>query len=476
MKNDVLKLMGEIKDCGETLLGMLRGGNNTAEEIQGRVAAFSQVISTLKNLVQESIYAQFDEFYSSFCDFCTQCSDINFLITNVENLDESLELFVECMSLLINEYDKSIKVCPACGIETVHKILPQGYSCPKCGAVEGKVECEYAHDEDLCQNGPLVSVVMSAYNHGEFVAEAIESVINQTYKNIEFIVADDFSTDNTAEIMKRYSKHFAKAFYYDYNAGGRFTTLIAQTTGKYVATMNSDDIWDLQKIEMQVAYMEEHPECGACFTWCDYVTEELDILPDKIFYQKNRSSVEWMKYFWNNGNALCTPSALLKRELRIRKPRYGAACWQLPDFFWWIDLIQSCDFYVMPKVLIKMRRYTKKKVSNVSMISEETKIRGGVEEGATWIHVIRDMEKEFFQKVFADVMINPNADSDVEIKCEKYFALLNNKNPFIQSSAFTYLYDNFNEIQTCLRENYQYTHIQVKKDIVNRGVAQYFLQ
>lgn len=476
MKNDVLKVMDEIRDCGETLLRILREGSNTAEEIRERVVVLPEIIRVLGGLVPKQIYDQFEEFYVSFCVFCEQCNDVNFLIENVDYLDESLDVFIESLNLLQEEYDSSVYVCPCCSAETTHKTIPQGYVCPKCGAVDGNIKYEYTHSEDLCQNGPLVSVVMSAYNHGEFVADAIESVINQTYKNIEFIVADDFSADNTAEVMKRYSKHFAKEFYYDYNAGGRYGTLIAQTTGKYVATMNSDDVWEPDKIAIQVAYMEEHPECGACFTWCDYVKEDLEVIKDKIFYQKNRTQAEWMKYFWKYGNALCTPSALIKRELRIRPQRYGAACWQLPDFFWWVDLIQECQFYVVPKPLIKMRRYEKKNVTNVSAYSEETKYRGTIEDASNWINVIRDMDKDFFKEVFADVMVDSDADSDVEINCEKYFVLLNNRNPFVQNSAFIYLHENFNEIRECLREKYKYTHLEVKKDIVNMGLAKYFMQ
>ena len=54
---------------------------------------------------------------------------------------------------------------------------------------------------------PLVSVIMSAYNHEDYVEEAIESVLSQTYDNIEFLVADDGSTDRTPLIMEKYSTH-----------------------------------------------------------------------------------------------------------------------------------------------------------------------------------------------------------------------------------------------------------------------------
>ncbi len=168
-------------------------------------------------------------------------------------------------------------------------------------------------DEKLCTQGPLVSVIMSCYNHGMFVADAIESVINQSYKNIEFLVADDGSNDASVSVMKKYSSHFAKEFYFEDNAGGRFQLLKQCAKGKYIALINSDDIWTKDKLAMQVEYMEKHDECGACFTWCKYTNEELEDLEDNFFIKSNRSSSEWMRYFWESGNALCNSSSLIRR-------------------------------------------------------------------------------------------------------------------------------------------------------------------
>lgn len=333
---------------------------------------------------------------------------------------------------------------------------------------------EYVIDKELCMNGPLVSVIMSCYNHEKYVAEAIESVLNQSYKNIEFIVADDCSTDNSVEVMKQYSQFFAKEFYYTENIGGRFAMLRQYATGKYVALMNSDDVWEADKLAVQVKYMEEHEECGACFTWCNYTDENLQIIPDNIFIKRNRARHEWMRFFWDRGNALCNPSSLVRRELRLRPQRYGGTCWQLPDFFWWVDLIQLCDFHIVTSPMVKMRRYQSKNLSNVSVISKETQIRDIVETGCNWIWVLRDMEDDFFKKCFGDIMINKDAETTEEIKCEKFFLMLKNPNVFVQNSAFLYLSDVFNEIQKCMEEKYQYSYKQIKDDIVNKGIAQFF--
>lgn len=326
-------------------------------------------------------------------------------------------------------------------------------------------------DQDMCKNGPLVSVVMSCYNHADFVGAAIESVIGQSYKNIEFLVADDGSSDNSAAIMQRYSNYFTKAYYYEDNVGGRQRQLMREAKGKYIALMNSDDIWNPDKLALQVEYMEKHEECGACFTWCSYVDENLRKVEDDSFIQKNRNQSEWMKYFWVHGNALCNPSSLVKRELRNRPVKYGGICWQLPDFFEWVELIQDCEFHIIPKVLIEMRKYEKKEVVNSSAVTSQNIIRHLAEEGCNWICVIRDMDSSFFKEAFADMMIHPEADTQEEILCEKYFIMLKHKNLFVQNSALCYLCEIYSEVSEVLEKKYNYTIKQIKVDMVQRGLA-----
>lgn len=324
-------------------------------------------------------------------------------------------------------------------------------------------------DETLCKEGPLVSVIMSCYNHEPFVAAAIESVIHQSYQNIEFIVADDASTDRTAEIMKQYASHYAKAVYFEDNYGGRSEYLQQFATGKYIALMHSDDVWEENKLALQVAYMERHGECGACLTWCMYTDENLKETDETIFLKTNRSSGEWMDYFWDHGNALCNPSSLVRREIaaNVRKN----PCSQLPDFFKWVDIVQHTTIHVIPKVLVWMRRYHKDGRENTSAYSRENEMRSMMEQGANWLYVIRDMEAAFFRQAFGGRMIDPGADTEEEIKCEKYFLMLGHSNPCIQYSAMCYFSEIFHEVKECMENKYHYSYKSFRRDIVEKGLA-----
>lgn len=110
----------------------------------------------------------------------------------------------------------------------------------------------------------LVSVVMSTYNGSLYVAEQIESIINQTYSNLEIILADDASTDNTFEILKSYAEKDKRIIVFQrkenvkYNIN--FSEACAKATGTYIAISDQDDVWELDKIERQLNKINEDPK------------------------------------------------------------------------------------------------------------------------------------------------------------------------------------------------------------------------
>ena len=110
---------------------------------------------------------------------------------------------------------------------------------------------------------PLVSVIVPSYNHEKYIVECIESIVNQTYKNIELIVIDDCSTDDSVSIIKKLSeKHKFIFIQHKENKGLSFTRNegLEIATGKYSCGCASDDYYVLEKIEKQVYYMEKHPQ------------------------------------------------------------------------------------------------------------------------------------------------------------------------------------------------------------------------
>lgn len=334
------------------------------------------------------------------------------------------------------------------------------------------MEYVYTVNEELCNNGPLVSVLFPCYNHGKYVDEAMKSVINQSYKNLEIIVGDDGSTDNSADILKQYSKYYAKEYYPKENVGNIFWKLLGDATGKYIAIMNSDDYWEKDKIALQVEYLENHPECGACFTWAVNVDENMNNIVDedsRLFRVKNKPSHEWIKEFWSNGNCLCHPSLVIRREYRMAPAKFYKNCWQLPDFFNWVELVMDTSIYVLPSEQVKMRRHSSEFVTNTSARSAENDLRTIMELGTHWVHIIRDMDEKLFKKAFRDIMIDPEADTEEEIKCEKYFLLNSHGSWFVKYSSHIYLTENYTQISDVMQNKYHYGVKEIKEDLTKNS-------
>lgn len=122
----------------------------------------------------------------------------------------------------------------------------------------------------------LVSVITPAYNCENYIGKTIESVINQTYKNLEMIIVDDYSTDNTAKIINNYMEKDDRIKYYklDSNSGAAVArnTGLELANGRYIAFLDSDDIWKLNKLNEQIKFMRIN-NYGFTFTGYEIITE-----------------------------------------------------------------------------------------------------------------------------------------------------------------------------------------------------------
>lgn len=119
----------------------------------------------------------------------------------------------------------------------------------------------------MSKKPPLVSVIVPCYNHEKYVEETIESIVNQTYKNIELIVIDDGSKDASPQIIHKLSKKYNFKFIHRPNRGlsATLNECIELSKGKYVSVCASDDKLKLDKVEKQVKFMENNLHYGMCY-------------------------------------------------------------------------------------------------------------------------------------------------------------------------------------------------------------------
>ena len=226
----------------------------------------------------------------------------------------------------------------------------------------------------------LISVIIPSYNHEKFIGKAIESVLNQTYENFELIIMDDNSTDNSKKVINSYNDPRIVKYFSTENKGAVETLnhLIDLANGEYIALLNSDDYWDLTKLEKQYRNLEENKKVAVCFTWADFVDEKGKTIYDKeemlldLFRKKNRSNIAWFRYFFENGNCLCHPSMMIRKEIYNEIGKYNNAFRQLPDFDMWIRIIKEYDIHILEENLTHFR-ILKEKAKNASFMSEKNK-------------------------------------------------------------------------------------------------------
>ena len=113
---------------------------------------------------------------------------------------------------------------------------------------------------------PKLSVLMPAFNSEKYISEAIESILNQTFTDYEFIIINDGSTDNTAKIIQKYAKQDKRIKFVDNKKNQGFIASLNQgldlARGEYIAKMDSDDISLPERFEKQVEYLDKNPNCG----------------------------------------------------------------------------------------------------------------------------------------------------------------------------------------------------------------------
>ena len=214
---------------------------------------------------------------------------------------------------------------------------------------------------------PKVSVVLTSYNHENFIREAIDSVLGQTFEDWELIILDDVSPDNSWEIIQSYQDPRIKTIRNDrtrryiYNINRAINEL---STGEYIAIHHSDDAWELEKLTEQVAILDANPQIAAAFTHVQCIDEKNHKLDIDWFNQKNRSRTEWLRVLFHNQNRFCHPSALVRRSAYQDVGLYKCAHAQIDDAEMWTRLLIKHEVHVIQKKLTRHRIFSDN--SNVS--------------------------------------------------------------------------------------------------------------
>ncbi len=201
---------------------------------------------------------------------------------------------------------------------------------------------------------PKVTVLLPIYNGEKYLKEAIESVLGQTFKDFEFLIINDGSTDNSVKIINSYQDPRIKLIYNEKNLG-----LIASLNKgfeliqtEYIARMDCDDISSPDRLLKQINYLDQHPKIGVLGSW-------VKIIGDYDFVGKYYIQHEEIKASLLFNSSLAHPSVVIRKKILDRcNFRYNEKFKHAEDYEMWTRMIEITNFANLPEPLLFYRKHS----------------------------------------------------------------------------------------------------------------------
>lgn len=206
----------------------------------------------------------------------------------------------------------------------------------------------------------LVSAIIPTYNREKTICRAIDSVLNQTYKNIEIIIVDDGSTDDTLKLLKKYGSSIKVVNQCHKGANAARNRGIKEAKGEYIAFLDSDDEWLPQKTHMQLDYLEKKGK-QVCFCPYKLVADKIQIIPgnyaDVDIYENDINLV------LSRGNVIGTPTLIMKKSILDDVGLFNESMQRLQDYELCIRIAKKYEIGYVSQILVNAYRM-QKSISN----------------------------------------------------------------------------------------------------------------
>lgn len=276
----------------------------------------------------------------------------------------------------------------------------------------------------------LVSIAMCTYNGEKFLAEQLDSIVNQTYQNLEIIIVDDRSNDNTLDILKQYELRHPnlKVYQNESNLGyiKNFERAISLCSGDFIALSDQDDIWDLRKIELQLSNISSNllTYHNSEFINSSGATLSLKISDIRHFYKGSNPAVFLLE------NCVSGHSILFRRELI----QYLDGFRNLIFHDWWLAYV-SCNIGSINYINDCLVKYRQHDTTSTNILHSKKKKKKN--------HVLMGIEKEFqIVNLFHDYPFNKN-----KVFTAKLYELYQKRmNSYFSLSLALFIYKNKTEL------------------------------
>jgi glycosyltransferase involved in cell wall biosynthesis len=265
---------------------------------------------------------------------------------------------------------------------------------------------------------------MVTFNHEAFVEEAARSVLSQSLADLELVVVNDGSTDDTAARLAAIADPRLVVIN-QANAGPAAATnrAVAACRGEFVALFSGDDVCHPDRLRLQ---LDEYTRGrgDVVFSVCDFIDDEGRPLrgghfADDAFEPKNESRAATFARLVRNGNFFNGVTAFAKRGV-LSENHFDPSLLQLQDFDLWLRLVKKHSLWIMADRLVRYR--IRASGANLSSPSGERLVRVQNEYYLILRHVFEDLPSELFREAFAGELARPDFAGAIEYECEKAFA------------------------------------------------------
>lgn len=220
------------------------------------------------------------------------------------------------------------------------------------------------------KQSPLVTVLVTSYNHQAFVADCIKSILNQTYENIQLIVIDDESPDDSARIIRDMADQFDFTFVPQKNTGlaGVLNNGLALAQGKYFVYTGSDDASMLDRIEKQVDLMESRPDVAVCAG--NYLIIDENGVPERRQHFSPPRELGFDDIFLHSDAGIKAPTTMIRTDALREVGGYNPDI-QLEDIYMWLKLTAAgYKAYVLGDVLAYYRKHEGNQSKNMNFMAD----------------------------------------------------------------------------------------------------------
>ena len=196
-----------------------------------------------------------------------------------------------------------------------------------------------------------VSVLMSVYNAERYVGEAIESILGQGFRDVEFIIVDDGSTDGTSEILRGFQDDRVILVRNEENIGltRSLNRGLELARGKYIARLDADDVSLPDRLEKQVQFLDAHPDVGLVGCAAEYIDPRGNTLGVQRPLRENLSEL-LTRHNWFNHSTV-----VFRRECLDEVGPYREAFRYAQDYDLWLRIAEKYEVACMPEPLVRIR-------------------------------------------------------------------------------------------------------------------------